>query len=458
MSSIEKTSDWDWEEEYAYTLGVQAFIYAFPWAYMPKAYYDRQELNNGIVNQFTHLRELKDSSHQLGGAPNNDTLYSQAAVYLGNEPLILSLPELPSDPALPDYRFHNVQFTDYRGDQFAYVGTRATGGKGGNFAIVGPNWQGDLPEGVQELEGPSPTPWAFLSARNLLTEAERNGDASLDTVHGIQDLYVLTPLSQWNDPNATPEPVDELWVPHDRETDPLADWKNINRAMADNPPPDSYDACLLELFETIGVGPGLDIEVQSESTKRGLERAAVDGLKIVDEAFVQGHSQKQVNGWNYPPPYLGRPSSVRDWLLRAMQAQAGFVANDTIEAVYMSVYIDKDGNPLSGANRYELHFEAENLPDVNAFWSITLYDHQYNLVANDIDRHSLGDRSGMTPGEDGSLTMYIQHEQPSESEKFSNWLPAPAGDFFMFMRLYLPGYPILSQYWEPPGLTNVGPA
>ncbi|AOX01561.1 hypothetical protein BJP34_20835 [Moorena producens PAL-8-15-08-1] len=461
MSSIDKTSDFDWEEEYAYTLGVQAFIYAFPWAYMPVAYKLRLDLNKGTVNQFTHLRKLKDESHQLGGAPNNDTLYSQASVYLGKEPLILSLPALPSDPELPDYRYHNVQLTDYRGDQFAYVGTRATGGKGGNFAIVGPNWSGDLPEDVQELEGPSPTPWAFLSARNLLTAAERTEaetkeDPDLDAVHAIQDQYVLTPLSVWKDPDATPEPV-ELWEPYDRATDPLADWKNINRAMVDNPP-DSYDASLLELFETIGVGPGLDIEVQSESTKRGLERAAVEGLKIVDEAVVQGYAHKEVNGWKYPPSYLGRPSSARDWLVRAMQAQAGFLANDTIEAIYMSVFVDKDGNPLSGKNRYELRFDGENLPDVNAFWSVSMYDLKYNLVANPINRNSLGDRSGMKQNDDGGYTIYIQYEEPSDENLIPNWLPAPEGDFFMFMRLYLPGYPALSQYWEPPSLENLGPA
>ncbi|NES65262.1 MAG: DUF1254 domain-containing protein [Okeania sp. SIO2D1] len=458
MSLINRKSDWDWEEEYAYTLGVQAFIYAFPWAYMPVAYKLRLDLNKGTVNKFTHLRKLKDESHQLGGAPNNDTLYSQASIYVGKEPLILSIPALPSDPEKDDYRYHNVQCTDYRGDQFAYVGTRATGGTGGNFAIVGPNWSGDLPEGVQELEGPSPTPWAFLSARNLLTKEERLPDADLTEVHEIQDQYKLTPLSMWNPSGEIPEPV-ELWEPYDRATDPLADWKNINRTMVDNPP-DSYDASLLELFKTIGVGPGLDIEVQSESTKRGLERAAVEGLKIIDEAVVQGYAHKEVSGWKYPPSYLGRPSSARDWLVRAMQAQAGFLANDTIEAIYMSVFVDKDGNPLSGENCYKLEFEAENLPDVNAFWSVSMYDLKYNLVANPIGRNSLGDRSGMEPNDYGGYTIYIQYEEPSEDENkpFSNWLPAPEGDFFMFMRLYLPGYPALSQYWEPPSLENLGPA
>ena len=175
---------------------------------------------------------------------------------------------------------------------------------------------------------------------------------------------------------------------------------------------------------------------------------------LIDDAFAAGYAQKQVNGWNYPPPETGRPSATRDWLIRAIQARAGFVANDPIEAVYMNVSLDEDGNPLSGANRYELRFEQGQQPDVNAFWSVTMYNSKYNLVANPIARFSLGDRSGMEEAADGSLTIYIQKDQPSD-DKLTNWLPAPDGNFLMFLRAYLPGYSILSQWWEPPSLTKL---
>ncbi len=446
-------ADFDWEEEYAYTLGVQAFIYAYPWAYMSDGYWTRMTNAGGTVNEFYHYREIRDATWTGGGGPNNDTLYSHAVLYLGDEPMILSVPEIE--------RYYTIELIDYRGDNFAYVGQRATGTAAGNYAIVGPNWQGELPEGVQKIEGSSSTPWAYLFARTLVEEEERQ-TGNLDELYKIQDQYKLTPLSKWIDPEATPS-VPDLWEPYlyGSTDDPLAYWKNINHAMAENPP-DPSDNSLLALFEGIGIGPGLDVELQSPSIKRGLERASTDGLQIINDAFATGYAQKPVNGWNYPPPETGRPSSSQDWLVRAIQAQAGFIANDPIEAIYMNVSLDGDGNPLTGANRYELRFEDGQQPEVEAFWSLTMYDPEYNLVDNPIDRYSLGDRSGMnTDDNDGSLTIYIQHDRPSvcsKQKECPNWLPAPEGNFFMFMRLYLPGYPALSQWWEPPALINLDAA
>jgi len=444
FSESDGSASLDWEEQYAYTLGVQAFIYAFPWTYMPKLYWDLYTAGEVGLNEFVHNRKLKDATHTEGGSPNNDTLYSFAILDLGNEPIVLSVPEIPE-------RYYTMQIADFKGDNFAYVGKRATGTAAGNYAIVGPNWQGELPADVKALEGSSATPWAFIAGRTLVLEEERQTD-NYKEIHEIQDQYKLTPLSQWIDPEAPPPTGPELWEPYPSE-DPLADWKNINRAMADNPP-DPYDAGLLTLFEHIGIGPGLDIEAQSPSTKRGLARAAVDGLQLIEDAFAAGYNQKQVNGWNYPSPETGRPSAARDWLTRAMQAQVGFLANDPIEAVYLNVSLDGDGNPLSGANRYELRFEKGQQPDVNEFWSVTMYNSDYNLVDNPIDRYSLGDRSDMETAADGSLTIYIQKDPPSD-DKLANWLPAPDGNFFMFLRAYLPGYSILSQWWEPPSLTLI---
>ncbi len=442
-------ADFDWEEEYAYSLGVQAYIYAFPWAYMSDAYWTRMTGEDGKVNQFFHYKGLRDDTFVGGGgAPNNDTLYSHAVLYLGDEPMILSVPEMS--------RYYTFEIVDYRGDNFAYVGQRATGTEAGNYAIVGPNWEGELPDDVEKIEGSSTTPWVYLFGRTLVEEEERQ-TGNLDELYEIQNQYKLTPLSQWND-SAAPEPEwPELWKPYYSSEDPLVDWKNINHAMVDNPP-DPADTALLDLFKGIGVGPGLDVELQSESTKRGLARAAVDGLQIIRDGFANGYAQKQVNGWNYPPPETGRPSLSGDWLFRAIQAEAGFVGNNPIEAIYMNVSLDGNGNPLTGANRYELQFEDGQEPEVEAFWSITMYNPDRTLVANPIDRFSLGDRSGMNQAEDGSTTIYIQHDVPSEcpsKDDCPNWLPAPEGNFFMFMRLYLPGYPALSQWWVPPALKNL---
>ena len=140
MAKADEIPRADWREQNAYTLGVQAYLYAFPWAYMPNARWLRTEALDRQADRFDHIRQLEDAAHLSGGAPNNDTLYSRAWVYLKDEPVILTVPEIAD-------RYYTMEIVDFMGDNFAYVGTRATGTKAGNYAIVGPDWKGTLPEG-----------------------------------------------------------------------------------------------------------------------------------------------------------------------------------------------------------------------------------------------------------------------------------------------------------------------
>ncbi len=431
----------DWREMNAYALGVQAYIYTFPWSYMTDQRWFRSADVGHQANRLFHFRDLKDASHVDGGSPNNDTLYSRSWLYLKDEPVILSV------PAISD-RYHSVELTDYMDDNFAHVGTRTTGDGAGTFAIIGPGWKGSLPAGVTALL-PSSTPWAFLQVRTAVKDA-----SDLDAAHAIQDRYKLTPLSQWENPAASPVKSGEIWQPLDRAAHPLNEWRTINRAMVEVPA-DPRDADLLQSFARIGVGPGLDVDKLDASTKRGLARAAVDGRTIINGAFAGGYRQTNVNGWNYPPPETGRMTQTRDWLLRALHPAAGFNANDPIEAVYLNVSVDGDGKKLSGANRYVIHFAKGAEPKVKAFWSLTTYNLKYNLVANPINRYSVGDRSGLKRDADGGLTIYLQKDSPG-ADKESNWLPAPDGPFFLFLRAYLPGEDIVNQTWQPPKIRAVG--
>ena len=325
---------------------------------------------------------------------------------------------------------------------------RTTGGHAGHFAIVGPNWKGTLPKEVKALP-PSPTPWVFIVGRTLVS-----GEKDIPAVEALQAKYQLTPLSQFGQTNPTTKPPPKIWQPPYPKDDPLAKWKAMNHGMAENPPP-SRDADLLPQFARIGVGPGLDVETQDAATKRGLARAAVDGDRIVNEAFAAGYGQKQSNGWVYPPPTIGRSTPTRDWLMRAIQNQMGIIWNDAEEAVYLNAALDGNGKPLSGANRYIIHFGPGEQPQVKGFWSLTIYDETMNLFANPIDRYSIGDRTpGIKKDADGGLTFYVQRDKP-ESDKLGNWLPAPAGNFVLVMRTYLPGAGIAKQTWQPPAVQMV---
>ena len=439
-ANVETGSSPNWREQNAYTLGVQAYIYAFPWSYMAEARWTRSEPVDHQANRFDQVRKLEDASHLTGGAPNNDTLYSRAWVYLKDEPVILTV------PAISD-RYHSVEMADFMDDNFAYVGRRATGDEAGNYAVVGPGWTGSLPAEVTALP-PSTTPWAFVLVRTYIKDA-----TDLDAAHAIQDKYKLTPLSQWGKAEVTPPKGAEIWQPLDRDVDPLNEWRTINRAMLEIPP-DKRDADMLQSFARIGVGPGLDVDAQDASTKRGLARAAADGRKIIVGAFTAGYGQTEVNGWNYPPRATGRLTPTRDWLMRAVQPAAGFVVNDPVEATYLNVSVDGEGKPLSGNNRYVIHFEKGGEPKVKAFWSVTMYNLQYNLVANPINRYSVGDRSGLKPDADGGLTIYVQRTSPGAGKE-ANWLPAPDGKFFLVLRTYLPAEDIVNQTWQPPKITSL---
>jgi hypothetical protein len=123
--------------------------------------------------------------------------------------------------------------------------------------------------------------------------------------------------------------------------------------------------------------------------------------------------------------------------------------------VYPTAFADADGKPLNSDNRYALHFNKDQVPAVNAFWSLTMYNEKQLFAANPIDRYAIGDRDKLSFNPDGSLDLYIQRDSPGQ-EKESNWLPAPAsGPFTMNMRLYWPKPEVLDGSWMPTGVRLV---
>lgn len=412
----------DWREQYAYTLGMQAYVFGFPYVYLPTLRADwvtRPKAANDItpyapINHFSHVRNLADASYRGGGSPNQDTLYSTAWLDVGKEPVILSHPEMGD-------RYFAFELAGVDSDNFAYVGKRTTGGKAGSFAIVGPGWKGDLPAGVKTLP-PSLTPTVLIFARTLI-----NGPADAKTVNALQDQYTLIPLSLWGKKDAVLPVSRDVWQPFDPKTDPLAEWRTMNRAMTENPP-EARLAKLVELFARVGVGPGQDIDKMDGATKRGLARAAVDGRQLIKAAIDSGQLGKQINNWNIPPRTLGRSGNVDDFLLRAsIQSMGGILSNELEEAVYFNTTKDSAGQTFDSAKNYTIRFAPGQLPKVNAFWSLTMYDQTFNFTENALNRYSIGDRTeGLKKDADGGLTLYIQRASPGK-DKESNWLPSTQG-------------------------------
>lgn len=441
----------DWQAENAYSLGLQAFIYGFPYVYNAFTRYkwtnipqDPKHVPYSPVNHFWHATELIDATYRDGGCPNNDTLYSIAWVDLSKEPVILTVPEIP------DERYWTFELVAFTSDNFAYVGQRVGSGEG-NYALIGPDWHGDLPEGVSAVVPSSPTPWILILGRTLV-----NGVDDLPAVHALQAQYRLTPLSFWGKPDAQFPESRDVYKPTVGligSEDPLGPWKALNAMLAENPPAANHEV-LLKQFATIGIGPGLDVEQQPEVVKKALLQVLNVGVPLLRQQFMSGVWAKVVNGWRYPPSNIGRFGD--EFLKRAAdQSLVGVTANDPVEAVYLVNLTDNFGEPLVGTHRYEITFPKGFEPPVDAFWSMTIYGTDYNFIPNRINRYSIGNRTpGIMKNKDGGTTFYFQDESPG-TDKEPNWLPTGSGAWFTILRLYIPHTEVVNAEWECPPITRV---
>lgn len=450
----------DWQEEYAYTLGLQAYVYGFPWVYLAqlrwlwstpggKAVVEELglELPYAPINHFFHAPELATPANQTGGAPNTDTLYSTAWLDLSEGPIVLGV------PAVTD-RYYCVQMASIDSDNFAYVGVRATGTAAGKYLIAGPGWTGKVPRDVLDILPRSRTPTALLFGR---TGVNNHSQEELRKARQVQRQYELIPLSTY--PRKPRRHPTHALIPIGIDIqDPLGTWVSMNRAMTQNPPgvPPGIDQSeLLALFATIGVGPDQDLAAQSRATRTGLQRAAQQGYPLLHE-MTKGRG-KMVNGWSYPPRDIGQAGQNQDFITRAaLQALAGIAAHDPVEAVYLNTSVDLEGKSLSGEGNYVITFREGHFPPfdptLHGFWSVTMYDEKYNLVP-DSEHYSINsyDPKFQTRDTHGGLTIHLQRQRPDQLEKGHYWLQSPRGKFFLMLRDYIPGPEVSNtQTWVPP--------
>jgi hypothetical protein len=160
--------------------------------------------------------------------------------------------------------------------------------------------------------------------------------------------------------------------------------------------------------------------------------------------------QTTANGWSTT---LKRGEARPGILLRAAYAKDVSALNEPEEQVYWEAFVDGAGHKLNGQHDYVLHFPPGGLPPNEASWSLTLGDSGRRMVENPIHRYSVGARSGLVPNADGSTDVYIQNAAPSVQK--SNWLPAPAGGFMLWLRVYQPGAAILSGAYRVPQVVEV---
>jgi DNA sulfur modification protein DndE len=369
-------------------------------------------------------------------SPNNDTLYSRAWLDLSQEPVILHIPAIKE-------RFYAFPIGDFYHDAVASLGWWNVGQQGGDFALVGPGWQGLLPVGVERVD--ISTPMCWLLARTLTSGEPED----VEYVNSLQDQYSLTPLSQWGQTGVSPQETGREF-PVWNEADPLNFFVILNEILRLNPPRPA-DEGLVATFKEIGLHPTqqFDSATVPDAVRRGLERAIPDAQSIM---AAKGQTMAEiVNGWLFQP---GPKTFGTDYLFRAALEAVALLHGESAMTVGYIGYIDGQGKPLDGNHDYELHFEVP--PPVFGFWSLTAYDGKTKLlVDNPINRYAIGDRTkGIQYGEDASLTVYMSHQKP-DGDAASNWLPIPNGPFYTVIRAYNAEPGIFNGTWSPPPIRRV---
>lgn len=440
--------------EEARTISQEGFVFGLPPVYIA-AQADvmtnvaKPEPGRAPFNQFDHHRTFPDAKNNKIVGMNVDTLYSLAQLDLTAEPVLLVVPPIEGN------RWWIMQVVDAWNDVPAALGSRTHGVKGGTFALVGPNFKGKLPDGLEEVR--VDTSLCAIGGRTYTA-----GKDDYAAVNKIQDQYKLIPLSQWKGKDAVYNPPVNVPVKPgvDAKTPvPTQVFKmsaeqffgRLCELLVDNPAR-KPDAPVMAKLARLGIKPGAKFQMDAfdAEIRKAIESGVADGQKAVLDG--QSKMGEIVNGWQIARD-LGRYGTKYSY--RATWTYFGVGGNLVEDAVYPLALVDSDGKKLDGASRYVLHFAKDQIPPVDAFWSLTLYDKDSYLVENPINRYALGDRSKCKLGDDGSLTLYIQSGSPG-ADRESNWLPAPTdGPFKLALRLYVPKKQVADGTWKPPAVERV---
>ncbi|MFZ1863507.1 MAG: DUF1254 domain-containing protein [Polyangiales bacterium] len=435
----------------ASAIAEEAYIYAFPMIENYRTLYvqaiDRTSPGyKAPFNQLTHERQLLGPEFKDIVRPNNDTLYSFAWLDLRAQPLVISV------PAIED-RYYSVQLIDMFTHNFAYIGTRTTGTDAGRYVVAGPQWGGTKPDGTKAV---------FQSQSSFvycIIRTEVRGPEDLSTVAAVQDRYGITPMNVFQGRSTAPVAAGITFPSYAPDKVKSAGFIDLFNFLLEQVSVAPEERDLMKRFARIGIQPGaLSASMVLSSQLREAIDAGV-GQAIVamsnaaqDPGSLEGVTVRTARGWSGIKGIFGNGESMRGkYLARAVGAMIGLYGNDFDEAYYPLANEDASGEPLDGSKHsYVIRFRPDQLPPVDAFWSMTMYSLPDQLmVPNPIDRYSIGDRSKLRYGADGSLTIYIQHGPP-RAPKQSNWLPSPDGPFSLQLRMYLPKPEASDPLYLPP--------
>lgn len=425
------------QEEQAYVAGVQTAIWGRPFVDNVHTLGAGLMANAVGLNYFRKFTNLKTAADRFVNTPNNVSIDAYAAADLTNEPVVLRV------PPVNEKRWYIVQIGDYY-DQVVYNVGGSKGAEPGLFLITGPDYHGSVPAGMNQIK--VRTRLAVVANRVFV-----NGEADLPDARAVQQGVNLLPLSVFQKQGLRFEVPSQYdygrFIFKASAPEPLRIFDEIGFGMkAFLSSSDDFSDPDVGAAHQIGlsVAKGFEWEGLNEPTKRGLVRAAMTAQAIIDNTYA--NAAEIANGWRYT---MGGGRAGFNYAMRAAFSANLTGANVPEEILYPNTRVDDKGAPLTGADRYVLHFDKNKLPPVSVFWNLNMFDDKEFFIENDFKRYSIGSTTdGLKTDPDGSITILIQNERPKDT---SNWLPAPTGPFNLTMRLYGAQTPILDgSYRLPP--------
>lgn len=428
-------------------LGRQAYDYGFPLLEVLRVRREETSVRcpdaagNAPVNSISNAAGFANPEARTVVAPNTDTLYSIAHLDLKKGAVVIRHPDMGK-------RYFVFELLDPYTNVVGYIGSRTTGSKAGSYAV---EWRGHgakAPKGVPVIRSDYRRLWVI--GRTLA-----GGPADQKKAQKLMARYRISNLAgksrsfpsgcKPGSPKTYPTPKDGAGF-----------LTALDRGLAANPPP-ARDKPLLTSLAAVGVGPGLSPEgagLSPDALAALYAGVSAEAAALPVNAKLAALKGAVANGgWYQVGSHIGAYGT--DYSLRALVATVGLGANTAPEAIYPSGITDSTGTLYSGANRYRLVFARGQEPPARYFWSLTMYDSDGYLVANPINRYSVGtSHPPLVRQADGSIVIDIQHDQPTEDGV--NWLPAPATGFRVTLRLYGPSKSALNGAWTPPPVTRVG--
>ncbi|RXN83751.1 hypothetical protein C7R54_26120 [Achromobacter aloeverae] len=437
-------------EAYARLVARDAYFWAWPLVNMAarRAAYTKvpemMYMGAAPMSPLNHLTMLTDyfpPDVRLVACPNQDVVYGGGLVALDQSPVVVQVPDFGD-------RFWVYQVVDSRTDGFAQLG-KMYGTKPGFYLLVGPNWHGDVPQGITRVFRSS------TNTGNVIPRVFMDDDAAdRAAVQDVLKNIAIYPLAQYD---GTMKTIDWKGLKHipaaaggDTETawvTPGTFFDLLPAALADAPPlpgEETRYAQALALLDTIKSDPAL-------------RKAVIDEAGKADAELIEPLFQFRNYGLQLPYHWSTTSNTAAfgsDYFTRTAVAKSNIFVNAPTETKYFYQDLDQDGGRLNGAHRYTLTFAPGQTPPVYGFWSLTLYNDKHFFVPNPIKRYSVGTKNkDLKLNKDGSMTIYVQSDAPTDPDQRANWLPAPKdGDFSLYVRAYWPKAATTDGAWSPPAV------